>query len=71
MWGPRVRSGKKGKEKGQGGVYRLKEVGPARRPNISAWLSLVRGLVTWAGLVGRLESKASLGRRLGRPARFG
>ena len=62
--GPACQVRVKEKEKGQGGVYGLKEVGPARRPNISAWLSLVRDSVTWAGLRERLAGRLGCAARL-------
>ena len=62
--GARMSGPGKRKRKGQGGVYGLKEVGPARRPNISAWLSLVRGSVTWAGLRERLAGRLGCAARL-------
>ena len=69
--GPACQVRVKEKEKGQGGVYGLKEVGPAQRPNISAWLSLVRDSVTWAGLRERLAGRLDYGLagRLGGPGR--
>ena len=62
--GPACQFWVKEKEKGKGGVYGLKEVGPARRPNISAWLSLVRSSVTWAGLRERLAGRLGCAARL-------
>ena len=63
VWGPHVSGtesltsgcrvsglGKRKRKKCKGGVNGLKEIGPARRPIISAWLRLVRGSVDWAWL---------------------